>query len=273
LYVPDCGPYLVLLGQKVREAREAEGMTLVALGKETGYSPEQVGKIELGDRTPSDKFMDEVVKLFPAIAVVVRELYAEVRKSGRAYEPWFRTWAQDVEPRAASLRWWEPSLIPGILQTDGYMRALFTAWRRPDIDADVTDRLNRQKIIDRADPPELWVVIDETVLDRCVGSPGVMAGQLQHVVTMSERPGVSVQILPADTGAHAGLLGAFIVARFGDDSPDMGYLETAEQGEMTRDSVTVAHMLSTFTGLCSDALPRTLSRDRIARMASKWTER
>lgn len=270
--MPERDPYAVLLGGKIREARLAAGMTIAELGSRAGYSPEQTGKIEYGDRTPSDAFMDAVYEAFPDIAVIARELYAEVRKSGRAFESWFREWPTDVEPRAVSLRTWEPMLIPGLFQTEEYMRALFTAWRRPDIGADVTNRLDRQKILDKPDAPELWAVIDETVLDRCIGSPTVMAGQLQHLGTMSERPDVSVQVLPADTGAHAGLLGAFVLAWFGSDSPSMGYLETADHGEMSRQAETMAHLLSVFDRLRSDALPRALSRERIARMTAKWND-
>jgi hypothetical protein len=98
------------------------------------------------------------------------------------------------------LRLWQPLLVPGLLQTADYARAIYDTWRAVDesgdLDADVAARLARQEILDRPAPPSFGVLIDESVLHRCIGTPKVMHDQLIHIAEMSERPRVTVQILP-----------------------------------------------------------------------------
>ena len=112
----------------------------------------------------------------------------------------------DAEQQATALRTWQPILVPGLLQTRDYARALFQAWQpaasRDDLDALVGARIERQAILDRADPPELLAVLDEAVLHRQVGSAKIMCDQLAHLGEMSCRPAVTIQIVPAEVGTH-----------------------------------------------------------------------
>ena len=160
-------------------------------------------------------------------------------------------------------RWWEPILIPGLLQTADYARALFQAWQpassEDDLDALVNGRLERQSILGRDGPPDLWVVLDESVLHRLIGSPKVMHGQLEHVADTSCRPMVTVQVIPAELGAHGGLLGAFILA----GPSSTVYLETAVEAQITGDDPVKERAALTFDRLTRDALPRGASRDLI----------
>jgi hypothetical protein len=108
-------------------------------------------------------------------------------------------------------------------------------------------RLGRQVILDRPNAPHLVVVLDELVLRRLIGSPQVMADQLIHIAELSERPNVSVQVIPSDTGANAGLSGAFDLAS-GDGAPEVLRMEavedvTAESRSLVR---TAANILSAF---------------------------
>lgn len=100
-----------------------------------------------------------------------------------------------------------------------------------------------------------------------------MREQLQHLLDMSERPRVTVQVLPADLGAHVGLLGAFMIAAFPDDTADMVYLEVASgRGEITRNPETIVHMTCIYDALRDDALDSRSSRDRIQKvMGERWT--
>jgi transcriptional regulator with XRE-family HTH domain len=262
--MPERDPYAVLLGGKIREARQAAQMTLAQLGTEVRYSPEQTGKVEFGDRTPSDEFVTRVCEIFPDIAVVVRELYAELRKTGRTYEPWFRRWV-DAEQRASMLRSWEHSQLPGLVQTEGYARAVMSD------DAQVVGRIERQQVLDRG--ITLIALVDEYALYRPVGGPKAMRAQLEHLIDLSERPNVYIHVLPAETVVAPGLCGAFILATFDDSVPGVAYLESAaDEAQITALPETVARVELLFEALRSETLPRGASRDRIQKvMNERWT--
>jgi Domain of unknown function (DUF5753) len=127
------------------------------------------------------------------------------------------------------LRLWSPVLVPGLLQTAEYAQALFVASGLDEDSAQehVAVRLGRQAILERPRPPHVVVVLDESVLGRLIGSAQVMADRLAHIAEVSERPNVSVQVIPADTGANAGLSGAFDLAS-GDGAPEVLRMEAVE---------------------------------------------
>ncbi len=142
-------------------------------------------------------------------------IHALTQRWDGGYPSWFAEWVE-AERRAASLCCWEPLLVPGLVQTADYARALFEAWRTADsadeLDQLVRVRLERQSIFERPDPPSLWVIVDEGVLRRRVGSEKIIHDQLIYLVDMADRPKVTVQVIPAEVGAHVGLLGAFAIA-------------------------------------------------------------
>ena len=122
---------------------------------------------------------------------------------------WFQEWA-DIEAEATVLRWYEPLVVPGLLQTEDYARAILSA--RPDgnlddLDEQVAARLARQAVLDRPDAPQLWCVLDEGVLHRAIGGSKVMRSQLYRLAEVAEHPKTTIQVIRA-AGAHAGLLGA-----------------------------------------------------------------
>lgn len=184
----------------------------------------------------------------------------------------------ELEKRASVLRTYEPLIWPGLLQTEKYAYAVNTAWMAVDSSRDPArdsaERVKRQTVFDRTPPPSFGAVVDESVLHRPVGTPEVMRDQLEHVLAMSERMRVSVQLLPMDLGNHVGLLGAFMTAAFSDGTPDMVYLETASgRGEITRDSDTFTRMVGIYDALRDYALDVRATGDRIRKaMEDRWTE-
>ena len=266
--VPD--PLFVFFGKQLKLLREAKGWSQEALGKHIGYSGEMVSKVEKSNNPPSRDFAVACDREFPQMGGMFTALVEAAENSTSAYPSWFQSWI-DAEKRASVLRSWEPLIVPGPLQTAKYARAIFEAWRavdgNRDVDRDVAARLARQDIFDRPAPPSFGVVIDESVLYRCVGSPAVMHDQLLHLVELSERPRVSVQVLPAEVGTHVGLLGAFAIASFADDTPGMVYLETADEGEVSRKPARLARMTVTYDALRDDALNARASRDRMRKVA------
>jgi hypothetical protein len=190
------------------------------------------------------------------------------------YPQWFRDWLE-AEREALSLRWWEPMLVPGLLQTADYARALFRSWQSAstsdeELEELVSARIERQGILDRPKPPELWVVLDEAVLYRLIGSRKIVYEQLLHLADASCRANITVQVVPGEAGAHAGLLGAFIVAGF-ESAPSIVYAETAVEGQTIEKPALVSKAALAFDRLRAEALPRGASRDLIGKVAEeRW---
>ena len=166
-------------------------------------------------------------------------------------------------------------LIPGLLQTPEYARALFLAAQTDTSDdaisALVAARLERQAVLDRADPPDVVVVLDEAVLHRLIGSPEVMHDALVKVAEMSRRPCVVVQVVPAGNGANAGLAGAFDIAT-ADGMPETLRTEAVEDQTTEKRSL-VRKAAVAFDRVRGDALPRDASRELILKVAEeRWKQ-
>jgi DNA-binding XRE family transcriptional regulator len=269
---PSAGP-LHFFGAELRRGRIAAGLSQDQLGARIGYSGAQVGKVETGERAPSQDFAAGCDKALPEVGGLFMRIYELARRWDGGYPSWFTGWLE-AERRATSLRTWEPLLIPGLLQTAEYARALFVAWRSADNDDQleqlVTARMERQQIFERPSPPALWAIIDEGVLHRCIGSAKIMYDQLGHLAACSDRQRVTIQVMPSAVGAHVGLLGAFAIANF-DGAGSTVYMESPDQGQTTEVPSVVAKVGDTFDTLRAEALPRGSSQDLIRRVAEeRW---
>lgn len=142
---------------------------------------------------------------------------------------WFRA-AVGLEESASLIRAYEPQVVPGLLQTEGYIRAI-TAASSPAATEDFTERavalrLARQQLLGRPDPPEYRVVLDETVLRRTIGGHKVMRAQLEHLIRAAGQPQVTIQVIPFAAGWHPALYGMFNIFRFpAAQLPDIVYTE------------------------------------------------
>ena len=260
-------------GAEVRRAREAAGLTLAGLGAIVPCDASTVSRIESGLLNPGQRFASACDEAFPQMGGWFTRFYDNSPRWDGRYPRWFVDWV-DAERRATVVRWWEPLLVPGLLQTPEYARALFKAWQttggEDEVENLVTARMDRQRIFDRPKPPSFWAVLDESVLRRRVSGAKVMQDQLVHLAEMTERPSVNVHVIPAEVGAHVGLLGAFAIAGVDGDAPGVVYFETPDEGQTTKDSVTVAKIILTFDTLRSEALPRRASRDLIMKVAEEY---
>jgi Domain of unknown function (DUF5753) len=135
----------------------------------------------------------------------------------------------------------------------------------------VTVRLDRQAILDRPDPPHVVAVIDESVLQRLIGSSHIMADQLAHLADLYERPNISIQMLPSENGASAGLSGALDLAS-SDGAPDVLRMEAVEDVTVETRSL-VRRAANIFDRVRADALPRAASRALIMEAAEQWKTR
>jgi hypothetical protein len=190
-----------------------------------------------------------------------------------AYPAWFRDWVE-IEREATSLRWFEPLLIPGLLQTEEYARAVLAAAHPASTDRDVdrlgSARMDRQAILTKEDPPLLWVIIDEGVLTRPVGGAAVMRDQLDRLIAAARQPKIMLQVVPVDAGAHAGLDGRFAIASF-DGPPDVAYLDNALAGQVAERPDDVARIALLYDILKAEALAPRASIDLARKAIERWT--
>lgn len=268
-------PLFVFFRMQLRSLRARNGWTQEALAGRLGFSAELVSKVETGSVRPSGDFAGAVDRVFPEMNGAFSGLVELAEDDVDVYPVWFRAWV-DAELRASVIRWWQPLLVPGLLQTEGYIRAVYEAWREVDgnlkIDADVAARLDRQSVLARETPPSFGAVIAESVLRQGVGGPEVMREQVAHLIEVSERSRITIQILPDGTGAHVGLLGAFAVAQFPDKTDPMVYMETSHEGTTTKDPRTVERMAVAYDVLRNEALSVRASRDLMQKVVQEqWT--
>jgi transcriptional regulator with XRE-family HTH domain len=266
---PETNP-AAFLGAELRRARAAAGFSSQeALAATLGFDRSVVAKAETGERPPTP----EVLTPWCAACQLNDELFARLavlaRRADGPVPTWFEDWLR-AEAEAHTLRIWQPLIIPGLLQTADYARALFRAAGADDAKAGelVALRLERQLIMDRAEPPQVIAVLDEAALRRLVGSPVIMHEQLILLADCAERPNISVEVVPSSTGANAGLGGGFQLASC-DGAPDVLYMNGVEDvTEERRSLVRLATRI--FDLVRADALPRSASRALILEAAERW---
>jgi transcriptional regulator with XRE-family HTH domain len=266
---------LLVFGGMLRRYRVKAGMSLEQLGALVYLSDDMVGKIENGQRVPTEKFAvacDAVAELNTGGTLTeLRELLKDYLKQ-RAYPGWFARWP-DKEANAKTLRWFEPLVVPGLLQTEDYARAVIRTrvGATDDEVADlVTARMERQSILDRDIPPVLWVVLDEGVLRRPVGGACVMREQVSRLMDAAQRPNIVLQVVPAGVGAHEGLRGAGFIVAESEDAPGVAYQDTAVRGQVIEDADDIAALMVVWDTLRAEALPRAASLDVMTEVGKIW---
>jgi transcriptional regulator with XRE-family HTH domain len=260
-------------GSEVRHARIKAGMTQTELGKLTGYDGSEVSRFEAGLREPDARFAEGCDRAFLFMNGWFTRFIMDSHSWDGPYKPWFRPWV-NTERKALAIRWWEPMLVPGLIQTEAYMRSVL-GWgpdNGNDIESDVTARLERQRIFERDTPPETWFLLSDSVLGYCAGSPTVMREQMLHLVAMAQRPRVTIQVVPREAGAHGGQSGAFAVATMESDTVGVAYLETGVQGMTVREPELVSRAASMFDHLRAEAYPRSKTLEIFRQEGEKWEQ-
>jgi transcriptional regulator with XRE-family HTH domain len=255
---------------ELRAWREAAGLTQEQLADLMGFSTSVIGKLETCRTRPSKQHaekLDQVLRT-PGTFVRLREAFFATS----AIPDWFREWP-DIEADAVTLRWFEALIVPGLLQTQAYARALLRT--RPDstdeeIEAMVAARMDRQAVLAREKPPTLWIVLDEGVLHRPVGGSVIMGEQLTHLAGMARRPNVIVQIVPASVGAYEGLRGPLVLASFASGT-DVALQDAALFGQLIESDAGIAAVRAAWDTIKSEALPRSASIELIEKAAERWT--
>ncbi|MET7805065.1 helix-turn-helix domain-containing protein [Micromonospora chersina] len=256
--------------EELRLARATTGLSQSALAEALSYSGALVAKVETCERRPGLDFARRCDAVFGTDGRFER---IQRRISRETVVPWFRDWA-GIEQEATGLRWFEPLCVPGLLQTEGYARALLSGgglFAPDEVEQQVATRLDRQAVLTRDRPPLLSVVVDEHVLHRRIGGPEVMREQLQRLVKLgSTLPRVRIHVVPMSAGAYPGLAGHFVIAT----SPageDVVYLEGQRHGQAVDRADFVQEMVEVWESIRGEALSQQQSLDLMAEMAETWT--
>ncbi|MGC0338927.1 transcriptional regulator with XRE-family HTH domain [Streptomyces sp. SLBN-8D4] len=229
----------MLLGSQLRRLREARGITREAAGYSIRASESKISRMELGRVSFKTRDVEDLLTLYgitdeqerASLLSLARE--ANVAGWWHSYSDvlpsWFPTYV-GLEGAASLIRVYEVQFIHGLLQTEAYARAVVRRGMKgasaADVEKRVALRLERQKYLADDGGPEFHVVLDEASLRRPYGDRQVMRGQLQHLIDVSERPNVRLQIMPFGFGGHSGESGAFTILSFTEsDLTDVVYLE------------------------------------------------
>jgi transcriptional regulator with XRE-family HTH domain len=268
----------ILLGAQLRRLREGQRITLEEAGKRIRASHSKISRLETGRVGFKDRDIADLLTLYGVTDEEERDTLRALARRANApgwwhdysdvLPHWFEAYV-GLEGVATQVRTYQVQFVPGLLQTEDYARAvtlLGHASEPPrEIERRVRLRLARQAVLDQEEPPNLWAVIDEAVLSRPAGGPGVMQGQLRHLAEMSRRQNITIQIIPFQTGGHAAAGGPFSILRFAEpDLPDVVYLEQLTSALYLDKPETVDSYLQVMERICVDAATPAASAEIIA---------
>ncbi|MBF6327784.1 helix-turn-helix domain-containing protein [Nocardia transvalensis] len=226
----------IAVGGQLRKLREECGITREAAGDHIRGSHAKISRLELGRTGFKERDIRDLLSLYGVNDPEQREMFLElVRKANQPgwwhrysdlLPPWFETYL-GLEHASKSIRTFEGQLVPGLLQTDEYARAVVALGHENSETARRVElRRKRQEILERRGGPTLWAVLDEAVLHRPIGGNSVLRAQVEHLVEMTSKPNVTIQVLPYAAGGHAAAGSSFTMLRFAEpELPDIVYLE------------------------------------------------
>ncbi|WP_217161937.1 helix-turn-helix transcriptional regulator [Streptomyces sp. AC512_CC834] len=253
-----------LFGTRVRRLRTAAGLTQAQLGELTHVVSTRITQIE---RASGAKPTLELARALDA-ALGAEELLVELWPYvyREAFPDWSRAFIAHSE-RAVSIRQYAAHLVPGLLQTEEYARAVLSLGMTLDGGAEqleerVAARMGRQERLTAPGRPELWVVLDEAVLKRPIGGDDVMRAQLERLVEVAAEPHITVQVFPFEQGGHDALGGSLTVLTLPDGS-EVAYTEGAHYGQLVEEPADVRHLSGNYDRVRADALPTVMSLDMI----------
>ncbi|MEF3116353.1 helix-turn-helix transcriptional regulator [Streptomyces chrestomyceticus] len=258
-------------GEELKAQREAAGLTQEKLSEMVIMSRTHIAHIEAGRRRPSSDDARRLDQVLGTGGVLTRFLPT---LDGKLIADHFEQVAL-LEQEAMMIREYAATLVPGLLQTEAYARAVFGAFFPPKssehCDNVIGTRLKRAKILDTADPPVLWQLLDEAVLRRPVGGPAVMAAQLRHIAELGARERVRMHVLPFSVGAHPLLESGLMLLCF-DDDPPLAYVEGLYTGALYDDPAMVRNGQTAYALALSDAMSHADSLGLIKTVAEEYED-
>jgi transcriptional regulator with XRE-family HTH domain len=277
---PAGGPTVlrILLGAQLRRLREAKRITLEDAGRVIRASHSKISRLETGRVGFKDRDISDLLTFYGVTDEKERESLRALAHRANApgwwhdysdiLPSWFEAYV-GLEEVATQVRAYEVQFVPGLLQSEDYARAVTLLGHDDalprEVERRVRLRMARQAVLERAEPPNVWAVVDEAVLRRPAGSPAVMQGQLKHLLDLAERPNITIQIMPFQAGGHSAAGGAFSILRFAEpDLPDVVYLEQLTSSLYLDKPEVVDSYLKVMERVCMEAATPADSLDVIA---------
>jgi transcriptional regulator with XRE-family HTH domain len=268
---PGGGPtvHRMLVGSQLRRLRTEAGITREQAGEAIRASEWKIHRLENGQVSFKERDVVDLLRLYgvtdpgevASMVVLAREANAPGwwQQYGDLLPQWFRAYV-DLESAATLIRTYEGQLVPGLLQTEDYLRAVIGGAQLDESPEEaerrVALRVRRQALLEGANAPRVWAVIDEAALRRPVGGPGVMRGQLERLIQATKLPNVTIQVLPFAGGAHPAMVGTFSILRFADrELPDVVYLEHLTNAVYLDKRDEVERYLDVMELLCVNSAP------------------
>ncbi|MFE1438128.1 helix-turn-helix domain-containing protein [Streptomyces sp. NPDC058739] len=270
------------LGQELRRLRELKGMTAEEVAERLLVSQSKISRLENGRRSISQRDVRDLCGVYEVEDQRVVDSLMQMAKDSRQ-QGWWHAFGDvpysvyiGLETDAASLRVYDPQVVPGLLQTRGYAEALIAGAlpeaAQADIDKRVQVRMRRQERISAADNPlRLWAVVDEAALRREVGNRQVMIEQLEHLLEMAQLPHVTVQVIPFSMGAHPGVSGQYAILEFPDAADStVVYIEGVTSDLYLEKAQDVSKYSVMYEHLRAQALNVEQTREFISKVAKDY---
>jgi hypothetical protein len=239
--VPVGGPTVLrmLLGAQLRRLREAAGITRDEAGYHIRASGSKISRLELGRVSFKERDVTDLLEYYGVTDPGEHDKLIQLTREANA-TPWHQKF-QDVIPdwfqvyvgleeAAQLIRVYEVQFVPGLLQTEEYVRAVIISgapgMEQEEVERRVALRMGRQKVLTRENPPRYWVIMDEAALRRPMGGRDVHVAQIERLIDLVGEPNITLQVMPFRYGGHAADGGAFTIMRFPEtDLPDVVYME------------------------------------------------
>jgi transcriptional regulator with XRE-family HTH domain len=264
------------LGIELRRLRAASGLTIDKVAEALECSESKVSRIETGHVRASPRDVRDMLELYGVDEEQRNKLMDAARQARE--KGWWDAYSDvqsseylGLEGAADQIRIYEALLVPGLLQTPDYARAVIRALhpnlRDHEVDRWIELREVRQALLKQDNPPSMWAILDETVLRRSVGGRKVMREQLERLLADSELDNVAVQLLPLQAGEHAGMYGSFTILGFRDSAqPDLVYIENATRELYLKNEEELLRYGDAFDRLCAMTLDPDATAARIAQL-------
>ena len=271
------------LGTELRKLRESNGYKLEEVAAQLGVAPSTLSRIETGKAPTKSAYLSQMLEKYGVVDPAQRQVLVDMAREGHR-KGWWAAYDDvlpsgfdiyvGLEAETAAVRGYEVAVVHGLLQTPDYARAvlgeMFPRHGAEQIDRMVALRMERQRRFDDDPPLELWAILDEAVIRRPVGGRAVMRTQLEHLLGMAARPGLTLQVLPFSCGAHAGHAGAFSILEFPNRSDsEVAYVESVAGTTYLEKDREVRVQVEAFDRLRAAALAPGASASLIAQVAQE----
>ena len=268
------------LGAELRRLREGAGITIERVAQALECSDSKISRIETGQVGATTRDVRDMLILY-GVSEQRRDELVKLAREARE-QGWWRAFGDvptssyaSFDAAAASVHIYQALLVPGLLQTAAYARAVIGAVAPElpgeEVDRRIEFRMTRQRQrLATGEPPALWTLLDEAVLHRPVGGPEVMREQLERLADAAAQPTVTLQVVPFAAGVHAGMDGAFTIFGFRDrNDPDVVYLEHPTRESVIEAPEEVDRYRQAFERLSKAALPPGESTGMVAALAKE----